>query len=604
MSREGSTRRAGVRTARLAPPLAWGLALAAGLGSVAQNVGAQPPLPPLPAAPAPVQPTLPPLPSPTVAPAPNLTPTPVAAEPGTAVVGPGAPEVIAGPAFPADVQVVRFQGPTGLVVEVLSPAPEAAPPHDGHGIATVGMKVGVAYRLRVTGIPERPAAELFPVIEVVGHLHRPPGIDPGKYPVRVTFSLEDLYDTVDRGRLVTQVVYLEDPDTAIPIATSKDEIPVVSLSPAEDPLKVGAALGRVVAVVRMGARRPAPDEPTFGVLGPQVGGPCPFVGPGGTPCPVACGPVTGTPPPPGRPWMPRDEFLCDGGDRGTAAHFAGDGGLRGIDPRDAVIKFDDGRRPRVLPTNVVCVYAPRFAEVRTSVGPNETLAVQSPARTKYLEKQAQEAAGLGPKRMTQNTASEAALHRARASGLASRVRTGTHTELRVLSGYDGAAMLARSRVVQIPQNERLRQKAVGNRGRFKLDAIKTAEAATVTGIVQGAGQAVMSWTPRETVGVETPPNRPGMAVVKRVSAAEAEAGDTLTFVIQYRNMGNTPIRSVAIVDSLLPRLDYVPDSAKGPKDAVFTAGENRVGATELRWEIPGVVPPGAEGRVEFQAVVR
>jgi uncharacterized repeat protein (TIGR01451 family) len=115
---------------------------------------------------------------------------------------------------------------------------------------------------------------------------------------------------------------------------------------------------------------------------------------------------------------------------------------------------------------------------------------------------------------------------------------------------------------------------------------------------------VMTWTPRETVGVETPPNKPGLAVIKRVSAGEAEAGDTLTFVIQFRNMGNTPIRSVAIVDSLLPRLGYVPNSAKGPAGTVFTAGENKVGSTELRWEIPGAIPPGGEGYVEFQAVVR
>ena len=65
-------------------------------------------------------------------------------------------------------------------------------------------------------------------------------------------------------------------------------------------------------------------------------------------------------------------------------------------------------------------------------------------------------------------------------------------------------------------------------------------------------------------GVETPPQRPGLAIIKRVNAAEAEPGDTLTFTITYRNMGNTPIRSASIVDSLLPRLEYVKGSAKGP----------------------------------------
>jgi uncharacterized repeat protein (TIGR01451 family) len=411
---------------------------------------------------------------------------------------------------------------------------------------------------------------------------------------------------VDKGRLVTQVIYLEDPDQALPIALPKDQIPLVTLSPVEDPLRVGAALGRVMAIVRMGGRKPMPDEPADGIFmgGPGAGGPCPFVGPEGGACPVACGPVRGTPPPPGRPWMPRDEFLCDGGDHGEAVHFGGDGGLQGIDPRDAVIRFDDGKRPRALPTNVVCLYAPRFAEVRTSVGPNETLKIEGPVRTKFLEKQAMEAGKQGPKRLTQNQAAEAARHRARASGLASRIRPGVHSELRVLSGYDNSTHIAGFRLRQKPELARDREKAALLRERLNALGIKTAESAVVTGVVEGPGQMVMTWTPRETVGVETPPNKPGLAVIKRVSAGEAEAGDTLTFVIQFRNMGNTPIKSVAIVDSLLPRLDYVPNSAKGPAGTVFTAGENKVGSTELRWEIPGAVPPGAEGYVEFQAVVR
>ena len=111
--------------------------------------------------------------------------------------------------------------------------------------------------------------------------------------------------------------------------------------------------------------------------------------------------------------------------------------------------------------------------------------------------------------------------------------------------------------------------------KLRLDGIKTAEGVVMTGIVQGTGQAVMSWQPHSMTGVETPPNRPGMAIIKRVSATEAEPGDTLTFVITYRNMGNTPIRSAAITDSLLPRLEYVRGSAKGPKGTVFDRREPR-----------------------------
>ena len=89
-----------------------------------------------------------------------------------------------------------------------------------------------------------------------------------------------------------------------------------------------------------------------------------------------------------------------------------------------------------------------------------------------------------------------------------------------------------------------------------------------------------------------------------MSAAEAEPGETLTYAIVYRNMGNTPIRSVSIVDSLLPRLEYKAGTASGPEGTNFTTAVNRVGAMELRWELPGVLAPGATGYVSFQAIVR
>jgi uncharacterized repeat protein (TIGR01451 family) len=104
--------------------------------------------------------------------------------------------------------------------------------------------------------------------------------------------------------------------------------------------------------------------------------------------------------------------------------------------------------------------------------------------------------------------------------------------------------------------------------------------------------------------VETPPDRPGLAVIKRASAIEAEPGDKVTYAIIYRNMGNTPITGVAIVDSLLPRLEYVKGSARGPEGTSFTTAVNRAEATELRWELPGVLAPGATGYVSFEAVVR
>ena len=85
-----------------------------------------------------------------------------------------------------------------------------------------------------------------------------------------------------------------------------------------------------------------------------------------------------------------------------------------------------------------------------------------------------------------------------------------------------------------------------------------------------------------------------MAVIKRVSAGVAEPGDLVTFTIQYRNMGNTPISSVSIIDSLLPRLEYVPGSARARPEPSSPPRENRAGSTELRWDLPGTLAPAAK----------
>ena len=472
-----------------------------------------------------------------------LTPTPVPVPvpvPGPATVPGSAPGVVvvegtggaalASPGLPNEIQVVRFQGPAGVNVEVLGPNPEPVPAGDGQGLATFGLKVGVGYRLRLSNLPDRPGAELFPVIEVVGHLHRPDGVDPSRFPIRVVFTADDLVDAVDHGRLVTLINYLEDPEQALPIAMPKDEIPVVTLSPTEEPLRVAKALGRVMAIVRLGGRRPLAEEmdgqglAAVGLSGLGTPVRCPFVGSRGEACGIACGPVRGNPPPPGRAWLPRDEYLCDGGDQAEPANFGGDGNLRGIDPRDAVLQFSDGRRPRVLPTNLVCIYAPRFAEVRVSIGPNENLKVEGPWRTQFSERQATAEARQYPRRLVQNEAARIDRGRVRPSGLNGRVYAGEHTELRVLAGFEGGVLLANHVLNQGPEQARNREKTITTKELERALGIKTGASAVVTGIVQGAGEQVMAWPAREMVGVEVPPNRPGMVVIKRVSAGVAEPG--------------------------------------------------------------------------------
>jgi uncharacterized repeat protein (TIGR01451 family) len=520
------------------------------------------------------------------------------------------------PVLEPGIQVVRFQGPPGLGVEVVAPAGSQVPIGDGQGLLTIGLMRGLGYRLRLTNIPERPGAEVFPVIELVGHLHRPENVDPGKYPIRIEFTDEDLNDVVDHARLVTKVIYLEDPDQALPFRTAKDQVPVLTLNPTESPLRVATALGRAMAIVRIGARKPSIEELTGDAAGDlgldwaaSIGNsPCPFLTQSGAHCKLPCGPICTAPPKPARPGLPRDEYLCDGGDRGTPAAPAQSGRISGIEPRDAVLRFDITQRDRlvtrVLPTNVVCVYAPRFAEVRVSTGANENVLVNSVHVGTMVQNKEETATLAPPKRLVQNQAPELARNRARAVAYKAHELLDEESNNRGVSGYENASHVALDEQKQKAELARNREKPALMKKPLRLYGIKTVEGPVVKGIVEGASEAVRVWGPYSMTGVETPPNRPGLAVVKLVSPAEAEPGDTLTYVIMYRNMGNSPIRSIVIVDSLLPRLEYQKGTAKGPEGTVFTSAPNRSGATELRWELPGTLAPGVTGSVSFQALVR
>jgi hypothetical protein len=48
----------------------------------------------------------------------------------------------------------------------------------------------------------------------------------------------------------------------------------------------------------------------------------------------------------------------------------------------------------------------------------------------------------------------------------------------------------------------------------------------------------------------------------------------------------------------------VPGTAEADRDAVFTTQQNEAGSQVLRWELNGVLQPGASGVVKFKVKVR
>jgi len=128
------------------------------------------------------------------------------------------------------------------------------------GDALVGMRIGPLYRLQVTNIPNNSGLEIFPTVEIIDRTYPPPELAL-RYPIPIELTQEEL-ELAAQGMFVTRVVYVEDPNQALPVQRHEDELqPWIEARPGDDPLIVADGLGRPVAILRIGGRVPTSAGP-------------------------------------------------------------------------------------------------------------------------------------------------------------------------------------------------------------------------------------------------------------------------------------------------------------------------------------------------------
>ncbi len=161
--------------------------------------------------------------------------------------------------LPRAVQPIELRGPDGMRIAIETAdgwsATQAAP-------LRMGLVVGHAYRLRLTGLPGHEGRELFPSIRVLAKLTTPPGMA-WRFPVEVVVDQDDL-DLALAGSHVRRVVYSAcDPD--LPDVNPAGWFDV---KPGDDGVAVAATLGDPVAELVIGNR-----VPTDLAVGSSFGGP-------------------------------------------------------------------------------------------------------------------------------------------------------------------------------------------------------------------------------------------------------------------------------------------------------------------------------------------
>ncbi len=157
---------------------------------------------------------------------------------------------------PAPLLFARFSGPAGMRVTFYQGQPTG---RDFAAPVAAGLRPGYICRVKLSDFTDYPNVSLYPTLEVRGSLALRPGMTAPAYPAPVILTDADVHAAL-AGSLVTKVVYLEDPDKAVPAATKPDQVLETDAPVTRDPLAEARERGRLMLIVRFGDGEISPEE--------------------------------------------------------------------------------------------------------------------------------------------------------------------------------------------------------------------------------------------------------------------------------------------------------------------------------------------------------
>ena len=514
-----------------------------------------------------------------------------------------------------------------------------------------GLTVGPVYRIKITDIKGHPGLEVYPSVEMLDRLYPPEGLAT-EHPVEIAIHYNDLLQ-IARGKMVTKVIYLEDPITALPYRQQESHQSSFDVGFQEDPLGVAARLGRPMAILRMGTRAPIPSDQTgnFEFFSPPVKiyknqKPTPAqqenadpqvskqtgitrpvsyaqptshkavyewrmnaanmqstdTGVGCVPCPPALSGCVNCNPQ--KPVRRADEFICDGCDRLPQARVDGNWKVSGLGIEDTIGHFDtlEGETI-VVPSNRVCIYSPRFAAVRKvyNLGHSNSSTSLASFRKKNYSEQTRghelSSSSLQQLRLQSNKASY------RANSFKDHARsTVVDNTIQLVGSYATLKAFGNLQLIKFGrfENTESARLNLGMQSALAWDidvasqmTVKNAQAVIVNDIS----------TIQEVVASESE-SHPTLRLCKLASRISAKPGEEVDFTIRFDNVGSERIGNVTIIDNLSPRLEFMPKSASCTLDARLVTTLNEAGSLRLSWEITKPIDKATGGVIQFKCRVR
>ncbi|MBY0588072.1 DUF11 domain-containing protein [bacterium] len=518
------------------------------------------------------------------------------------------------------------------------------------------MRTRARYAFSIDAGEDYRHAKFFGTIDVVRGPRFPADIDPKTAAIPIVFSDEDLIQ-LSRDRMIVKYIVLEDPELALDYPSTLDQPIRYDATFDRDAVERCKKLGKILIAVYLGNRIPNLEE-RAGItqqgtlllsksisvvdakgksreLPPEfiaaesfpngsiqqvsfgcIGGACEKSPHASSPNSAGeCSPEGSCQPMPGPGVDPTNllnndstrnfEYLCDGGDRRPRVGWVAGGQVVNIDPEDTVAEYQtqyDGKR--LTASNRVCLFAPRYVEVRVVQmldGYDSALGYAAIIRDHKADAFVAESRGR-EQRVYQSP--EIARRELRLKGIQGSQWTGDFYEVRVLAGYTQTLGWA-SMTGLIGPHEISDAVApeILKRTEF-AETLTLAQMPQAVAIVLGTGELVTRWAPHELRRVDVRPTNSLLVIEKSADRSAAQVGEEVTFVIRYINKGTQPITNISLVDSLVTRLEYVPESADSDRPAVFTTRVNDADSVELRWEVKDPLLPGQAGMVKFTCKIR
>ncbi|QDT37013.1 DUF11 domain-containing protein [Stratiformator vulcanicus] len=298
-----------------------------------------------------------------------------------------------------------------------------------------------------------------------------------------------------------------------------------------------------------------------------------------------------------------DEYLCDGGDRALPIHFDDDG-LGGLDTEDTVAQYRDlTGKIRFTESNRVCVYAPRFGEVRSISGAAGGHIVESAGEAETSD---------GIIALAQGDRLDTKIQRDRLADVRLRERAGGIESQSGLAGLErNESLLEHVKLINLYQE--LTFVRIGQIQRDEMPVLSQAMHAAVTwsrnqnpiatASVAGANEVAVLFREAEIVGIEEGRDPGVMRVVKLADREFAQPGDVITFTIRIDNTGGRPLTDVKLVDNLTPRLEYIPDSGTSDVAASLDVAPNGEGSQILTFTFDEPMTPKDGAIISFKTRV-